>query len=204
MKKTFCLLPFLVMLLAVVACSGPGRGSGQAPKNASSGYDDIPRPRFSTPVTHEELRAAYYRYSAIAVVNALAENDYANYDYIFDQVASGDGDWIRDFVSYVAPGADAATGEGVGIALAHALPNNPKAVLQLDEDSMGPSLRRICTLPFIEPEYEFIKDYGERTLAALQKVDDPYLLEARDLCIKRLKKSLANCEKIYKEGKWTY
>ena len=163
---------------------------------------DAPMPTFSTPVTIEELRDAYYRYSVVAIVNVLHENGELNANYIFDKVASGDEEWIHAFVTYVVPGTDAAAAEGVPVALAHALSNNPKAVLALDKNLITPSLYSICGLPFYEPEYEFIKAHGKKTLKALRQVDDPELLDARDVCIRRLQGSLGRCEKVYKEGKW--
>ena len=170
-----------------------------ASKNLAS---NVPMPKFSTPVTIEELRAAYLKYSAVAIVRALVKNDWENYDFIFDKVASGDEEWIHAFVTYVVPGTDAAAAEGVPVALAHALSNNTKAVLALDKNLITPSLYSICGLPFYEPEYEFIKAHGKKTLKALRQVDDPELLDARDVCIRRLQGSLGRCEKVYKEGKW--
>lgn len=201
MKKLYWLFLLLVLIGMACACVKPNKTSENRPTGELPPYD-APMPKFSTPVTIEELRAAYYRYSVVAIVRALTENNWEGYDYIFEKVASGDRDWINAFITYVAPGTDAASAEGVTIALAYALPNNPNAVLYLDDYTTGPSLARICTLPFIEPEYEFIRDYGKRTLAALRRVDDPDLLETRDICIRRLQESLNYCEKIYKEGKW--
>ena len=89
------------------------------------------------------------------------------------------------------------------VTLAHALPKNPEAVLYRDYGT-GPSLYRICTLPFIEPEYGFIKHYGEEALAALPNVNDPHLADSRDVCIRRLQERLEYCEKLYKEGRWRY
>ena len=170
-----------------------------ASKNLAS---NVPMPKFSTPVTIEELRAAYLKYSAVAIVRALVKNDWENYDFIFDKVASGDEEWIYAFVTYVAPGTDAASAEAIPIALAYALPNNPKAVLALDNNVITPSLYKVCRLPFIEAECEFINDYSKRTLKALRQVDDPELLDARDVCIRRLQEGLDYCDKLYKEGKW--
>ena len=163
---------------------------------------DAPMPKFSTPVTIEELRSAFYRYSLVAIVKALQENNKANWNYILRNAAYGDREWIYALTTFVAPGADASSGTEILIALARALPRNPKAVLYKDISSRSPSLHKICTLPFIEPEYEFISSYGERTLDALRQVDDPYLLDTRDLCIRRLQESLAKAEKVYNEGKW--
>ena len=148
------------------------------------------------------MRSAFFRYSVVAINRALSENDEANWDFVFEKVASGDKEWIYAFTTFIAPGADAGNATGVLVALAYALPNNPSAVLSLGNNTIGPSLARICDLPFIEPEYEFIADYGKRTLAALRQVDAPYLLEARDTCMRRLQKGLKYCEKIYNEGKW--
>lgn len=161
----------------------------------------IPKPEFSTPVTLEEVQAAFCKYSSSAIVEKLMENNHANWNMILSKVEAGDADWIHHVLYYISPGTDAGSSTDVRISLAHALPNNPEAVLAAEINGKYP-LVRVCDLPFIEPEYAFIVDYGNRTLAALRKVNKPELLEVRNNCEVMLKEGLANCEKIYKEGRW--
>ncbi len=164
-------------------------------------YEDIPKPDFSTPVTLEEVREAFYRYSAPAIVEKLMENKGANWDVIMNKVAGGDGDWIHHTIYFISPGTDAGTSDDVRMALANALPKNPKAVLCAEINGKYPSLE-VCSLPFIESEYYFVKDYGEGTLAALHLVDAPELLEVRDNCARVLRELLEAGEKDHKEGRW--
>ena len=159
-------------------------------------------PIFSTPVTLEEVRLAYYKYSGPAIVKALHTANAANWNLIMDSVAAGDADWIFYSAIYIAPGTDAGPSTEYTITLALALSNNPKAVLELESSGPGRSLLSVCDLPFIEPEYAFIKSYGEKTLAALRGLDQPYLADSRDICLDRLEKSLASAAKAHAEGRW--
>lgn len=196
MKKivnlTFALLAMTCFLNAV---------AGEA--QASSSPYDAPLPGFSTPVTPEEVRMAYYRYSAVAIVRKLQENNAANWNMIMDKVARGDKEWILYSAIYLSPGTDAGTTTDYTVALAQALPNNPQAVLAL-EGGAGRSLLAVCSLPFIEPEYDFIMAYGKKTLDALSAVNEDYLLESRNTCSRRLQESLKNAQKRKAQGNWQW
>src|SRR5689334_574509 len=48
---------------------------------------------------------------------------------VLDRIASGDRRWLA-LVPRLAPGTDAGTAEGLRIAVAQALPRNPRAVLR--------------------------------------------------------------------------
>lgn len=155
---------------------------------------DSPTPNFSTPVSIEELRLAFYRYSVVAIVRALHENNEANWNMILNKAAAGEGDWIYALNTYVAPGTDAASSTAVIVTMAEALSNNPEAVLNLSFTT-GPSLYRVCSFPFIEPDYEFLKDHTNKTMNALQAVNKSYLLDLRDYCMLTLRDSWNYIEK---------
>ncbi len=183
MKNSFKrrLLLFLLTIFTVCAV----RHSNAA---ASPGlpYEDIPKPDFSTPVTPEEVREAFYRYSAPAIVEKLMENKGANWDMIMSKVKSGDDEWIEHVTSFIAPGAEGKAVADITIAYAYALPKNPEAVLLVGRQY---PLYNICSLPFPEQD-AFIEDYAGRALSAIKKTDKPYLREVRNNCAIRLKKSL--------------
>ena len=164
---------------------------------------DAPLPPFSTPVTREEVRLAFHKYSAKAIVKKLMENDFANWRMVMEKIAEGDADWILYATLYIKPGTDAGASEEFTDALAYALQHNPAAVLSLGE-GYGAPLSIICSWPFIEPEYDFVLSYGEKALAALRKVDSPYYQESRDMCIRRVQEGFDFLKKEYREGRWGY
>lgn len=205
MQFTYKLSIFVFCLgIALTGCAGQTGSAANAAGTGESNPYAAPMPNFSTPVTHKEIRHAFYNYSVVSIVNALRpDHKSPNWDMILDKVQAGDKEWIQTLLSYISPGTDAAASTEVLVSLAYALPNNPQAVLSLAY-ARGPSLYEVCSLPFIEPEYAFIEDYGKRTLAALATVEEPYYLEPRDMCVRLLQDSLKYCEKLHKEGKWNW
>lgn len=192
-------LPVLALILLLIpSCAS---GPETPPANPHANPYDAPRPEFSSPVTLEEVRLAFYRYSVVSIVNALHENSEANWNHVLNKVREGDADWIMALQSYIAPGADAGASTAVIVTYAAALPNNPQAILQMGQ-GRGDSLLLVCGLPFIEPDYEFVQNYGKNALAALQGVEEDYLLEARDFCASHLQNSLDKAEAMWNSGRW--
>lgn len=171
---------------------------------ANSSPYDTPLPVFSMPVTPDELHLAYYKYSPAAIVKALQKDDAANWNMIIAKIMEGDKIWISYSAKYVYPGTDAGTTTEFTVALAHALGNNPEAVIYLEGFSPNISLLNICSLPFIEPEYAFIQSYGKKTLAALEQLDvgGQSLQDSKATCMRRLRDSLERADQIYREGRW--
>ncbi|CAK7043135.1 MAG: hypothetical protein DELT_02913 [Desulfovibrio sp.] len=195
--RTTCI--FLLVTVCLVA------GCSKQPPSLLSDPNpyDAPLPPFSTPVTCEEVRLAYYRYPAPSIVKKLMENNETNWRMIMGKIVEGDAEWISCATRCIRPGTDAgATGE-LKDALAYALQHNPAAVLS-QEQGFGISMSEICSWPFIEPEYDFVLSYGEKALAALHAVDIPYLQESRDICIQRLQSGFDFLKKEYREGRWGY
>lgn len=190
----------LILCIAALACA-----LNTSAENLQVSFNpyDGPLPHFSTPVTHEEVRIAYYRYSVVSIVKKLHENKAANWNMIMGKVAQGDPEWIQYSAIYIAPGTDAGATTDYIVSLAHALPNNPQAVLGL-EGGAGRSLLQVCSLPFIEPAYDFITAYGKKTLSALKAVKEDHLQESRDTCMRRLQHSLEMAEQRHAEGKWQW
>jgi len=187
---------FLVAICCIAGCAR------QPPSLLSDHPYDPPLPPFSTPVTREEVRLAFYTYSAPAIVRKLLEGDAANWNMILDKIIEGDKDWIIDATTFIAPGTDAAATTGLIAAMAYGLSKNPEAVLLQEVAGLGVSMLDICTMPFLEPTYEFVVSYGKETLAALQQVDKPYLIDSRDTCIRRLRETLKYSEEVVAKGLW--
>lgn len=189
-------LPFVAAVLLIAACARQG-----SPLLSDPDPYDAPLPPFSTPVTQEEIRLAHYAYSGPAIVRKLTEGNAENWNMIMDRISNGDENWIT-YVNYIAPGTDAGTTTDLIVSMAYGLSKNPSAVLAQGSHGFGFSLEQLCSLPFIEPTYDFVKNYGQETLEALQQVDKPYLTDARDTCIRRLRDSLGYCDEIYVKGEW--
>ena len=186
MKKCACSLLFLLILYLFGAFSAQAETVG-----TSRG---VPL-KFSTPVTLEEISAAFYRYSVVAIVAELHKNDAANWNIVLNNVAQGDEDWVFEAAMCIAPGAEGQDRTDLFAALAHALTNNPEAVLTM-EGGPGLSYYKMCRLPFPDQDHEFVKNYSAKTLAALDRIEDPYLFEARDLCARYLREALERWEEV--------
>lgn len=172
----------IICLVAWPGAAMPGSLSGKA----------LSKPDFSTPVTLEELGAAYYLYSAPSIMEALMANNGANWQMMMNKIRTGDGDWIGQIANLVAPAAEGKATNDINTALAYALPKNPEAVLLT---GWRYPLYNVCSLPFDEPD-AFVTDYVDKALAAMHTVDKPYLKEIREHCAARLKKSLAQRRKV--------
>jgi hypothetical protein len=107
---------------------------------------------------------------------------------LFNSIETGNAEWVA-LAPKLAIGADGADAEGLGIALAYALPKNPTAVLGVVDPIEGDghilAVSRICGIPFIE---EIPKDYKTKTLkavAATTGVD----AKIKSRCLEALSKS---------------
>ena len=118
--------------------------------------------------------------SARAVVDDLDNKN--QLDAVLDRIGKGSSAWVA-LAPRLAPGTDAASAEGLGIALAQALPLNATAVLRAsttDDGAVG--IRRVCSVPFIETSPAYNAAYARRTLAALSRFHDATLAAKRDQC----------------------
>ena len=93
-KNLLLIFVSLTVLYSVISCTHQGETSFVASVPQTNVQPDALTPKFHTPVTQEEVRSAYYKYSAPSVVRALHENNAANGDMIMDKVSSGDAGWI--------------------------------------------------------------------------------------------------------------
>jgi len=139
-----------------------------------------------------------WREGAANVVDEITRDwDNPVWEKIIDNISSGDEAWIRTlYCIRGTPGYSNATVTlDIHIAMATALPKNPRAVLALGLS--GVSTTRACSLPFVEPERAWAAQYVKDTLAALEAIPDDasfanILLDIeRDVCILRLKDAYA-------------
>ena len=127
-------------------------------------------------------------HGAKAVVARLWKS--GDWDRVMDKVDAGDGRWIA-LVPLLAPGADAGTAEELPIALAFALPHNPRAVLTVLAGKDGFRAEDVCSAPFIEDTVRDIPGYLRSAKAAVARVSDPALGRARADCLAQLRTAAA-------------
>lgn len=135
-------------------------------------------------LTPEFLRESCYNSGAVNTVRALTAEGSTMWAELMEHIASGDSNWIIH-VPLFASGTDAGSATQLTIALAKALPKNPQAVLSLEYSFV--SLRNVCSLPFINPDEDFIRQYSQEVLRSMREVSDPYMQMDKDICLIRLR-----------------
>lgn len=162
-----------------------------------------PLPEFSTPVTLEELRMAYYQYSPSLIIRAMREGGRENWRYIMDKISSGDKDWIGAFWAYAGSGlyGDGGAMLDVKKALVSALIRNPEAVLELEIRNPGYSLEDICNNITLLTDRKSVlaPAYAQKAVQAVRGVDKTYLQDSRDTCIRRMEGNLERWKQMEKE-----
>lgn len=123
------------------------------------------------------------REGASAVVSRLRSE--GGWDRVLDRIGQGSAECVR-LAGALKPGADAATSEGLRIALSDALQTNPAAVLQFGEAAWP--LREICRDNHIEPTAAKARRFHVRAAAALSRVHAPGLAGRRDACLRSLER----------------
>ena len=108
-----------------------------------------------------------------------------------DRISAGSLDWIS-LAPALSDGTDAATAEGLGESLIHALPKAPAAVLAVVDLSGRPVARGVdvvCSASFYEGDPTNMPDYRVRAIEAVSRVGDPRLATERQACLERLRAS---------------
>jgi hypothetical protein len=114
--------------------------------------------------------------------------DSGEFDRILEEIAAGDNEWIA-ISPELAAGADAGAAEGLGVALARALPKNAAAVLSvLDPGQPSISVARVCGLPFIEVSKSDLEHYRDQAEAALRQVHGAALADRKAVCLADLRR----------------
>lgn len=137
------------------------------------------------PLTTDWINAQLAKQDAKAVIAQLdAQN---RYEEFLDNVGDGGSDWIQ-LAAKLAPGADAASSEGLSMSLAFALPKNAPAVVGILNKALPPlDPRQVCNAPFIEDMVLDIPGYLKQAETAVQKVDNPASEPQKGECLAQLK-----------------
>ncbi len=106
-----------------------------------------------------------------------------NYDIILEHIAEGSPGWLR-IAGEIGPYVDPRFSEGLRVALADALVENPSAVLTLigTEDHFSEA----CGYPFVHQTEHYLQRHQHAALIALRRVHAPSLFEKREACRKQL------------------
>lgn len=147
----------------------------------------------AVPPSAQEVSRALDRADARTVVTGYERDD--RFGALLDRIAIGDEALIK-LAPRLAPGTDAASSEGLRIALAKALPRAPALVLdaamRAARDPQGAivstpiDVQAVCSVPFIEPTQQFVADYRIAAVRALATVHEPRLVDAANACAKRI------------------
>lgn len=112
--------------------------------------------------------------------------DSGEYDRLLDGIASGDSALIA-LSPALAAGADAGAAEGLGVALARALPRNAAAVLSALDPRRPPiSPARVCGIPFIEGGVADVAAYRRKAEMAVERLDGASLQDPKAACLAAL------------------
>ena len=113
-------------------------------------------------------------------------NQQTDWDRVMSQISSANVAYIA-LVPDLAPGTDAGASEDLGIALAHALPLAPRAVLRATVPGDGPTgVGRVCGIPFIEETAKDLPGYVRATRSAVVRVRTPELQAVKADCLHEL------------------
>jgi hypothetical protein len=140
----------------------------------------------AAPPAADRLAAEMKSESARPVVRRLWES--GEYDRVLDRIAAGDSAFIA-LSPQLAAGADAGAAEGLGVALARALPKNALAVVSvLDRRRPAISPARVCGLPFVEGADIDVAGYRREAEAAVERVDGASLQDLKAACLTALRR----------------
>jgi hypothetical protein len=106
-----------------------------------------------------------------------------NYDIVLEHIAEGSNGWLKIAVE-IAPFTDSAFSEGLRVALADALVENPAGVLRLigSEEHFD----QACGYPFVRQTDQYLRQHQKAALAALNRVRSPALEQKKAACRKQL------------------
>jgi len=134
-------------------------------------------------ITPAQISSQIESYGAKAVVQKLSRD--GCFDQVLEDMAAGQSTWIR-LAPDLARGTDAATSEELIIALARALPNNPRAVLEVLDTESVISAHAVCGVPFIEPTSREIAAYLEQAIPAVKAVQKSSHFPSDEDCLRTL------------------
>jgi hypothetical protein len=104
-----------------------------------------------------------------------------------EDIISGDINAINDGVKLLHH-TDAGYTSTIKISLGLALKKEPEHVM-INLKGNHSLLIYVCSLNFIEPEINFVKEYYQSTREKLENIKSRYLIKEKDLCIKNMNRS---------------
>ena len=115
-----------------------------------------------------------------AALNSLSEKDF---DTFSRHLEKGESVWIS-LVPALAKHTDAAYSEGLTISLARGLAANPTAVLAILKNDDSPlSVKRVCSVPFIEISDKDADEYVRKANKSISQVKSSVLQERKQSCL---------------------
>lgn len=120
-----------------------------------------------------------HQQGARVVVAHLSAGNGDQWTELLKQISTGQSEWLK-VASMLRSGTDAATGEDLTDALAHALRTNPEGVLSLTGNNVP--LFSVCNVPLIEPTDAQVAQWKAEALKALSRVTDAGLASKAAAC----------------------
>ncbi|MEA3084930.1 MAG: hypothetical protein QOC89_2627 [Paraburkholderia sp.] len=141
------------------------------------------------PLSPAQLTRDIHSRGARTVVEELDRA--GRFDTVLSGIASGKAAWIR-VAPAIANGTDAGDSTGLSVALAQALPKNPRAVLQVLDDGPVTGAGAVCGVPFIEPPPREVAAYLNKTIPAVTRVPATAQFSQRSACLAALTRAQAS------------
>lgn len=134
-------------------------------------------------LTSAQISQDIRSHGAKSVVQTL---DHAGrFDTVLSRIASGKTDWIR-LAPDLAKGTDAGNSTSLSIALAKALPRNPRTVVKVLRNDSVIDADSVCGLPFIEPTPSEVTTYLSKAIPAVTGVPKSDQFPQRTACLTAL------------------
>lgn len=133
-----------------------------------------------------QISQSIHAYGARQTVRLLDQRN--QFDAVLDRIATGNAAWVA-IAPALAKGTDAGNSEGLTVALAKALPKNPRSVLAVLDNGPVTNAQAVCGLPFIEPTPQEARDYLARAIPAVTTVAPSPRVPQRNACLDALKRA---------------
>lgn len=141
------------------------------------------------PLTPAQVSRDIRLHGAKSAVQKLDHS--GRFDTVLNEIASGKTAWVR-LAPALSEGTDAGNSMGLSVALAHALPANPAAVLAVLSDDSVMQASVVCGLPFIEPTPQEVTSYLSKAIPAVTHVHESPHLSKRAACLSALQQAQAS------------
>ena len=138
-----------------------------------------------TPMGSADLVLSQMKLGGVAAVAKRIDADPKFGESVMNGIATGDSSWI-EVAKQLVP-ASAAAEASLVIALASALPNQPRRVLPLLGRKYA--LEDVCGIPFLEADSSAINAYRDSAITALSSVRDTSLIRSRDACARKIEEA---------------